>query len=162
MTSTIKTFLLCVLCMLAATNSANCQQDAATGSWVQLSNGIAVNVTLSGSFVAVSVKNTSNSPLKIVGDDRHLVRFFYIDSNHARVPLRDKSEVNVYASRKVAGSAVLPPGGGSPFHLQIELTPEELTAIQTYPVVCRFTVSDPTTQQYFKMETTPKVLSSGP
>ena len=141
---------------------ANCQQDVPAGSWEQLPHGIAVTVTLNGRVVVAYVKNTSSSPLKIVGDDRHLVRFFYIDSNHARIPLRDKSEADVYATRKATGSASLPPGGESPFHLQIELSPEELTAIQAYPVLCRFTVYDPSSQQYFTLESTPTVLSSGP
>jgi len=161
MPSTLKILLLSILYALGATTVANCQQNIPSASWEKLQNGIAVAVTLNGTLVTAYVNNTSSSPLKIVGDDRHLVRFFYIDANHEITPLRDRLDVNVYASRKVAGSAILPSGGQSPFHQQIDISPDELAAIQTCPVACRFIVLNPSTQQYYNVESTPKVLRSG-
>lgn len=163
MKSTVRILLLIIICTFNAVTMAKCQQQTqVTDSWEKLPHGIELAITLKGSFLAADVKSTSSATLKIVGEGHHLVRFFYIDLNHAKVPLTDKSDVSDISASKVSGSALIPKTGKTPLHLQIELNSDELVAIKTYPVLCRFTVLDASTRQYFTLESTPKMLSSGP
>lgn len=159
MLPTLRIFLVSIFCTLAATTMAKCQNGTPVGSWEEFPNGISVNLTLNGNFLAAYVKNTSGSQLHIVGDGYHLVRIFYVDLNHKKIPLRDKSEIGVYANSKPTGLATIPQGGASPFRLKIELTPDQLAAIQTCPVFCRFVVHDPATREYSTIETKPELLT---
>ena len=162
MPSTLKILFVCFLCALSIPVKAR-GQAVPDSSWENLSNGIAVAVIMDKNFVSAYVKNTSTSSMQISGDVGHLVRFFYIDSNNIKHPLRNKSEDGDFvASSKVSGSTVVPQDGKAPFRIQIELSPKELTAIKACPVFCRFSVLNSSTKQDYKVESTPKVLNSCP
>jgi hypothetical protein len=159
---TLKFLLLFILNTMAVVTFANCQQGNSNGQWEHLPHGIAVRLTLSEGALAAYVKNTASSPLRIVGEENHLVHFFYISPEGKKCYLKDKAEINDAAAKKQSGSALIPQEGNPPFQLQIQLTSDEIAAIQTCPVACRFTVLDPSTPQYFNVESIPKVLSDGP
>jgi len=160
MSSVLHCFLLGLLNMLLVITPANCQQSVPTGSWETLSQGIAVSLTLAGSTLTAYVKNTSSSPKDLFGEESHLVRFFYVDSNGGRVRLKDKSDASDRQNSSQANSVTIPQEGAPTFQLQIQLSPDEVTAVKTHPVVCRFRVVDPSTQQYSTLETTPRLLNS--
>jgi hypothetical protein len=150
-----KSLFFWILCALCGTQPINGQESMLAGAQL-FPSGVEVKLTLSGGFLSAVVRNTSNSSRKIVGERSHLIRFFSIGPNDLRIPLLDKSEVNVFLTNKQSGSADVP--SQSSFTLKVELTPEELDAIHTFPVVCRFTIFDPSSQGYTQVESNPKNL----
>jgi hypothetical protein len=148
---------------LVATTAVKCQQGSPPSSWQQFPQGVAVSLTLNGDLLTANVKNTTNSPWQICGEENHLVCFFYLDSKGKWMPLLHKSDLGHYgeASKRQARQLTLPQGGGAPFRLQIELIADELIAAKTCPVFCRLEITDQTHPQGAILDSTPKMLGDG-
>ena len=156
----LKTILFALMSVFFSISPALCQQSSPTDPWQKSPQGIEVQLKLNGTALTVNLKNASDSVMKLVGERDHLVRFFYINSEGKRIPLRDKSETDT-DSKKQSGSAIIPQNGESPFNLKIELSAEHLNLLKTCPVSCRFVVNNSSTRQYFTIVSDPRLLVDG-
>ena len=140
---------------------SNGQLNIPAALWEQHPEGIALALFLSTQDVQkkaiqVYIQNTSNTDkyLIVSGIDSG-IQIYYIDATGAQVPLHNYSDNML--NRK---SSLIKPG--ETLTRRILLTPDELVLIQTHPIKCNFIIHDPATEKYSKIESTPKMLASGP
>ena len=140
-----------------------CQPNVPAGLWEQHPEGVVVaviftyppNDPLTNTSLSVYIKNTSTTAKLFDRNDYDSgVKVFYIDASGAKVPLHDYTVPSAHLSKKLPFT--IEPG--TTICVRIGLNLQSYSLLKTHPVMCSFTIYDPTTKQRGLIETSPKIL----
>jgi len=141
-------------------------QSASTNAWhwQKLSNDISVSLTLSDRLITIKVKNTSGVLKELLdAGTGSVVELYYVNGNGEKALLRDPQH-QAYDTddvEKNLGYVSLKPGEERSWS-RVVGSDKYLLLVKTHSIECKLVVYDPNTQQKEILESTPKLLSSGP